>query len=492
MRVLLAVIVLVSFASRSAAQDIRLGAKADIETSILAGTLAALAEEAGADAETGVVNAASAVVFEAIANGEIDAYVEYTGTLIGATLSGENLADVEELRDALRTRGLAMSEPLGFNNTYALAVTRETSERLGLTTSSDLANHPHLSVGVSTEWFGRDDGWPSLKSAYGLGNSDVTPLTEHRFLYEALINGRVDVIEVYTTEAAIEANDLVVLEDDRGFFPQYEAFVLYRQELEETAPAVVESWRQLESRLDEEAMTALNARVEIGKERPVDVGTDYAREVFATTFVAEGSTRAGRIATYTLEHLLLVGAAMAMAIVVAVPLGVVAAKSAAGGRIVLNVVGIIQTIPSLALLVFMIPLLGLKEWPAIVALFLYALLPIVANTHAGLIGIARPVRESAEALGLTGWQRLTRIELPLALPNILAGIKTSAVITVGFATLGAFIGAGGYGRPIFDGFINGNTAQLLEGAVPAALLAVAVQFGLGLVSRLVVSRGLTA
>ena len=239
-------------------------------------------------------------------------------------------------------------------------------------------------------------------------------------------------------------------------------------------------------------MTALNARVEIGKERPVDVGVGFASDAFQTRFVAAGSSRAGRILQYTLQHLLLVGAAMGIAVVLAVPLGVLAAGSNVFEKLVLNTVGVIQTIPSLALLAFMIPLFGIGKWPAIVALFLYALLPIVANTHAGLAAIARPVRESAEALGLTGWQRLTRIELPLALPSILAGIKTSAVITVGFATLGAFIGAGGYGRPIFDGFINGNTAQLLEGAIPAALLAVAVQFGFGLVSRLVVSRGLTA
>ncbi len=160
------------------------------------------------------------------------------------------------------------------------------------------------------------------------------------------------------------------------------------------------------------------------------------------------------------------------------------------GQIILAVVAVIYTIPSLALLVFMIPLLGIGTLPAIIALFLYGLLPIVRNTHAGLSGIAPGLRESAIVLGLSPGARLLKIELPLASPSILAGIKTAAVINVGTATIGALIGAGGYGQPILTGIRLADNRLILLGAVPAAILALMVQGGFGLLERCVVPRGL--
>ena len=159
---------------------------------------------------------------------------------------------------------------------------------------------------------------------------------------------------------------------------------------------------------------------------------------------------------------------------------------------ILGTVGVIQTLPALALLVFMIPLLGIGGPPAVVALFLYSLLPIVRNTHAGLAGIDEPLRRSALALGLSPAARLRHIELPLAAPVILAGIKTSAVINIGTATLGALIGAGGYGQPILTGIRLDDVGLILEGAVPAALLALAVQGGFELAERRLIPRGLRA
>ena len=141
------------------------------------------------------------------------------------------------------------------------------------------------------------------------------------------------------------------------------------------------------------------------------------------------------------------------------------------GQVILASAGILQTIPSLALLVFMIPLLGIGGPPAVVALFLYSLLPIIRNTHAGLSDIPMAIRESAEAIGLPPAARLRRIDLPIASRSILAGIKTSAVINVGTATLGALIGAGGFGQPILTGIRLDDTALILQGAVPAAVLA---------------------
>ena len=156
----------------------------------------------------------------------------------------------------------------------------------------------------------------------------------------------------------------------------------------------------------------------------------------------------------------------------------------------MGTVGVIQTIPSLALLVFMIPLLGIGSWPAIVALFLYSLLPIVRNTYSGLENIPIQIKESAEVLGMNSFAKLKLIELPLASRSILAGIKTSAVINVGTATLGALIGAGGYGQPILTGIRLDNINLILEGAIPAAVLALLVQWFFDLLEKLIVPRGL--
>ena len=176
--------------------------------------------------------------------------------------------------------------------------------------------------------------------------------------------------------------------------------------------------------------------------------------------------------------------------VLSIPLGVIAARRRKLGQVILGVVGIIQTIPSLALLVFMIPLLGIGGPPAIVALFLYSLLPIVRSTYTGLHDIPLPIRTSAQALGLTPAARLRLVELPMASRAILSGVKTSAVINIGTATLGALIGAGGYGQPILTGIRLDDVNLILEGAVPAALLALIVQGMFELAERLFVPKGL--
>lgn len=169
-----------------------------------------------------------------------------------------------------------------------------------------------------------------------------------------------------------------------------------------------------------------------------------------------------------------------MAILAAVSLGIIIAGRRALAEIVLGIVAVIQTIPSLALLVMMIPLLGIGFKPAFSALFLYSLLPIVRGTYLGLTTIPLPLGESALALGLSPWQRLRFVELPLALPSILSGIKTSAVINVGTATLGTIIGAGGYGQPILAGIRLSDMRQIMMGAIPSALLTLLVQFAFNL------------
>jgi osmoprotectant transport system permease protein len=193
---------------------------------------------------------------------------------------------------------------------------------------------------------------------------------------------------------------------------------------------------------------------------------------------------------HTVEHLVLVGISLSAAIVLAIPLGILAARHERLGQLVLGVAGIIQTIPSLALFVFMIPLLGIGAPPAIVALFLYSLLPIIRNTYAGLKDISPAIVESAQALGLPSRARLRIVELPLATRAILAGIKPSSVINVGTATLAALIGAGGYGQPILTGIRLDDIALILQGAIPAAALALLVQGLFELIERGLLPRSL--
>jgi osmoprotectant transport system permease protein len=208
----------------------------------------------------------------------------------------------------------------------------------------------------------------------------------------------------------------------------------------------------------------------------------------------EGGTaregRASRVGRCVAEHLALVAASLGAAVLVAVPLGVAAARRRKTGAAILAVAGVVQTVPTLALLVLMIPLLGIGTLPAVAALFLYSVLPIVRNTVTGLTEIPAALLESADVLGLSSWARLLKIELPLASPSIVAGIQTSAVINVGTATLGALIGAGGLGQPILTGIRLDDLDLILEGAVPAAILALLAQAVFAGVGRLVVPRGL--
>lgn len=431
----------------------------------------------------------SRVLFNALEAGEIDVYPEYTGTLMHELLVGDAPTNLSLLRQALARRGLAMLPPLGFNNTYAIGMAERRAAELGISTLSDLADHRGLILGLSHEFIDRADGWPGLQRRYGLSSTEARGL-DHDLAYRALAAGRIDAMDIYTTDAEIAYYELRPLIDDRGYFPGYQAVVLYRKALEQTAPAALAKLRQLSGSINEAAMITMNGRVKLSGEPETIVAGDF----LAATLGLETShylpSVLQQVLRRTQEHLTLVVVSLSAAIVIGLPLGIAAARQAKLGHVILALVGIVQTIPSLALFVFLIPLLGIGAAPAITALFLYSLLPIVRNVHAGLHDIAAPLRESSMALGLPATTRLLRIELPLSSRTILAGIKTSAVINVGTATLAALIGAGGYGQPILTGIRLDDTAIILQGAIPAALLALAVQAFFGLIERGLVPRGL--
>ena len=489
MRFVFSWILLLCVPTMTFAQDttITIGSKKFTESVILAELAMQLIEQHGFDATHQQELGGTQFLWQALKTGDIDAYPEYTGTIIQEILAAENPAP-DALPDALARYGIRMTPPLGFDNTYALGMNREQADRLGIRTISDLRDHPNLRFGFSNEFLDRGDGWPGLRLAYRLPQQAVHGM-DHDLSYRGLESGTVELTDLYSTDAEIAYYDLRVLVDDRAYFPEYKAVFVYRDDL---APAAIAALHRLAGTLPDSAMTALNARSKIERIPEAQIAADFLNRRLGLSEQIEVQTigRTVRLWARTKEHLWLVLVSLLAAVVAAIPLGIAAAKVRAVEQPILGIVGVIYTIPSLALLVFMIPLLGIGGPPAMVALFLYSLLPIVRNTHAGLKDIPPPLLESAEALGLSAWARLWRIELPLASRSMLAGVQTSAVINIGTATLGALIGAGGYGQPILTGIRLDDTALILEGAIPAAGLALLAQGLFWLAERVVVPEGI--
>lgn len=469
---------------------VRVGSKSFTESVILGELAAGLIRDGGGRALHRRELGGTRILWEALRLGEIDIYADYTGTIREETLAHLGLESDAQLEAAFEELGIRMTRPIGFDNTYQIGMRKDLPRQLSIRTISDLVDHPDLRLGFSNEFMDRADGWPSLRDRYRLPHRNVRGMN-HDLAYTALVDGLIDVIDVYATDARIRRFDLHLLDDDRGHFPVYDAVFVYRRDLAERARNVIKSLRRIEGRIDERRMMNMNARVTLDGVPESHVAVDFLNSEFGLGQHVRVATRSERIWQRTKEHVLLVAISLIAAMAVAIPLGIVAARRPRTGQVVLAVVGIIQTIPSLALLVILIkPLGSIGSPPAIVALFLYSLLPIVRNVYAGLHDVPPQLRESADALGLPRRARLVLVELPLAARTILAGIKTAAVINIGFATLGAFIGAGGYGQPILTGIRLNNYALILEGALPAALLALLVQGVFELAERAVLSKGL--
>lgn len=464
----------------------------------------------------------TAIVYAALQSGSIDVYAEYLGTVQADIL--HRAAPLPELQRELAAQGLGLAVPLGFNNTYALAMRAADSRRLGIRRISDLAGHPELRAGLSHEFLGRADGWPGLTQRYRLPQKPSG--LDHGVAYDALTAGQVDLIDVYSTDARIGRLSLQILQDDLHFFPNYDAMLLYRLDLPQRFPAAWQALQALQGRISTEDMVAMNAAVELdGKSfsnvarnflaspragatppgmvpasppaaapgTPTDVASPAAPSIRpgVSQNITPNTTPSpvtGSRATLweklfdenlwrlTRQHVLLVVISVGAAALLGIPLGMLAAASATRRQIVMTLVGVLQTIPSLALLAMLIPLLGrIGTAPALIALILYALLPIVRNTCIGLAEVPEGLRTAARGLGLTRRDSLLHIELPLAAPIILAGLKTAAVMSVGTATIAAFIGAGGYGERIAIGLALNDNLMLLAGAIPAAVLAIVIQ-----------------
>ena len=465
------------------------GSKSFTESFILAEIMARIIEETGeASVDRKMGLGGTGITHRAVSSGDIDLYPEYTGTLSQAILKDPSLESVVDIRQRLQGTGLTISDSIGFNNTYALAVREELAVRLGLEAISDLVKHPEMRAAFSSGFTDRDDGWPGLREHYDLRLAEVRVI-EHALSYQALAQGKVDLIDIYSTDGKLEKLDLRILRDDGDFFPEYEAVMLVREEFIERFP---ETWRRLEkalvNQIDDREMSRLNGLADLEGKSLAQVSAVFLKKEPASD--GRTDTVWKEVFALTLDHLYLVAISLSLAGLAGIPLGLFAARFRKLGQIELMSVGVLQTIPSLALLCFMIPLFGIGKMPSLVALFLYALLPIVRNTYTGVISLDRQLLEIAGVLGLNRWQRLLRIELPLSSLHILAGIKTSAVLTVGTATLAAFIGGGGYGTLIVRGLALDDMSITLAGAIPAAIMALVIHALFELLDRVLIPRGL--
>ena len=469
------------------APAIVLGSKKFTESIILTELARRNLEEAGFKAEHRQGMGGTIILWEALKQGSIAAYPDYTGTIQEEILKRPAAMSIGELREQLAGQGVGITAELGFNNTYALVMTTPRARQTGVQTISDLLKHPELRLGLTHEFLGRNDGWGPLEKRYGLQMPDVRGI-DHTLGYLALFNGEIDVKDAYTTDAQIGEHELAVLTDDLKFFPQYRAVFLYRLD---TPAAAVLALRRLEGTLDEARMIRLNEIAE--RTKRYSSATDwYFEQLGRAGNFSRVETPEHRIFRWTVRHLILVAISLAAAIAVGIPLGIYTSRAGVAGGIILGITGLIQTIPSLALLSLLVPIpfLGIGPVTAVVALFLYALLPIVRNTATGLHDISPQIRDAAGVLALKPRTRLLKIFLPLASPSILAGIKTSAIITIGSATLAALIGAGGLGEPIISGLNLNDGTTILEGAIPAALMAIAAQGFFSILDRFLIPRGL--
>ena len=476
----LGIAILTGCGSDPAVPSIRVGSLRDVEGNLLGELFAQVIEAAGeARVERRLGLGGTGIVLGALDAGEVDVIPLYSGTLAEVVLRASGLTDVATIVKRTRDRGYDVGTPLGFNNTYGIGVRRAVADRYGLRRVSDLRGKPWRG-GVTPEFHEAVTGLSGMVKAYGL-TLGATRTMEHALSYVALASGEVDFVDVYTTDAAIRQQDLIVLEDDLGVFARYEGLALARPGFAKRFPR---SWAALESlgrRFSDTTMTRLNSQFEIGRQDPRAV---------AAGFLASLPNRAGRppLAApeaarwrvwrrLTLEHGFLVGISLAAALLLGVPLGVWAGHRPRVARWVLSLVGVVQTIPGVALLCFFIPVLGIGWKPAVYALALYALLPVVQGAITGLQQIDRSLGDVAAVLGMTRWQRRRLVEFPLAAPALLAGIRVAAVTNVGTAALAALVGAGGFGTLIVTGLALNDWRVVMQGALPSAALAMLLHAG---------------
>ena len=422
---------------------------------------------------------------------EIDIYAEYTGTAwynqMARTDPCSPLHCFSEMAQyAEQHWGARVMSPFGFNNTYAIAVRRPLAEERNLRTISDLKRlGDGLRIALSHEFLARPDGWPGLAETYGLEHVGTVGV-EHAIVYDALLSGTLDVVEVYSTDGKLDNPEIVLLKDDLNYFPPYHAVPVVRTEIYNDYPEVVRALELLAWSLSDLEMSRLNRLTE-------ESGGDFSG--VASTFLrargligeTDGDLSTGPsslsfkidaslIARQAWRHLLLTLMAVLLACAFALPVAMLLVFHPRHAGWVIGTTSTFQTIPGLALLAILVatPAMGLGMVTAITAIWVYALLPILRNAYVGLTEVDLQLLDVATALGMTPGQVLRFIRIPLAVPTIMAGVRTATVISVGVTTLAAFVGAGGLGELILTGLQLTNRTLILSGALPAALMALII------------------
>ena len=454
----------------SAETTITVGSKNFNESYLLAEIMSQTLESAGYQVERKFGLGGTLVCYEALVNGEIDLYAEYTGTLSKVILKLDATPAIPALNTLLQPSQLLLLDSFGFNNTYAITLKEDLARKMALLSISDLREHPDLKMAFSLEFLNREDGWPGLARSYGFSTKPTG--IEHGLAYQAIDQGKIQITDAYSTDGDLQRYGLIALLDDKGYFPQYLAVPLVRQDLPQAAMIAL---RQLGERIDDVQMRTLNGRIVIDKESFSAVAADFLNTQDIASNPVADDTMWKDLGINTVVHLKLTAIALALGCLIGLPTAFLIYRSRNLSRVCIYLAGLLQTIPSIALLALMIPLFGIGQVPAIIALFLYSLLPILRNTITALITIDPLLKRVAEAIGLTGSQQLIHVLIPLALPKMLASIKTAAIISIGTATLAAFIGAGGLGEPIVTGLALNDTGLILRGAIPAACLAIIVE-----------------
>ncbi len=496
-RVAIALLALVAIALTATAAPpgtIRVGSKNFTEQEILGELVAQLLErrtDLRVERKLGLIG--TNVCHDALVGGELDVYVEYTGTGLVNILGGEprgSGADVAftVAREYRERFGLDWLPPIGFENTYAIAVRRDVADRLGWRTASDIVPIADtLRIGMAQEFAERQDGLPGFLETYGIDRFADTIDLDPGLMYDAVGGeaAQVDLIFGFSTDGRIQTYDLSVLEDDRNFFPPYDAAPVLRGDTLRQYPQIADALALLAGTIDAAEMGRMNYAVDVERRRPADVAREWidARlgQSGATEIVERADpgliemfvSRRAEITSELVQHIWLTTVGVGIALVIGIPVGIAIQRTPALRAPALAVTEVLQTIPSLAMLAFLFVIYQLLgDVPAITALVLYALLPIVLNTFTGINEVPPQLVEAARGLGMSSWQRLRMVEIPLALPMIIAGVRTATVLTIGIATLATFIGAGGLGVFIARGLARGDARLPLLGALPAAVLAV--------------------
>lgn len=487
MRIKIIIILLCIIQPAFAQKVIKVGAKHFNEGYILSEMISLLLEDNGFKVERKFNLGGTNVCFEALKNGEIDIYPEYSGTISAEILKESSTLNLHKIKRLLTSNyGLEISEPLGFNNTYALLIKPEIAQKYQLKNISDLRKYPNLKGGFSYEFLRREDGWGKFAAFYHLKQNPVG--LEHGLAYKAINNNQIDFTDAYSTDGEIIQEKLMLLNDDLRFFPSYQAVAFYAPKTED---AVKQSVQKLCGVINETEMQALNAQVLFEKKSFKEIARHFlTRKNLLKHARNEDENKWHEIVEHSFVHLQLTFFSLLLAILVAIPLGVFLYRFQSLLKPTLYLIGIMQTIPSIALLALMLPFFGIGIVPAIVALIIYAILPILRNTIVGLYSVDPQLKKVATAIGLNDYKRLVLIELPLAIPMIITGIRTAAVINVGTATLAAFIGAGGLGEFIVTGLALNNTNLILQGAIPSAILAIFLELCFELIERFLVSEHL--